>query len=451
MPPTPRALAALLLLAPACAEDSSFVLRWQVGRTADDAEQPLTTVRQCSDLGLSRVSVTTFADDRLTVEDTREFTCFPDEFTDPDGAAPGPELAAGTYFVTVLGLTRRGIPRPDPADEEEGVLARDQRKVVVDEKGQGVLVDGFRLVGIDECHDGIDNDRDGAIDDSDAPCRQGQAREDQDISGALFTFQAALLGGNPRATCAGLGIDRFRITLDGDDASVREIACTTVGQSFSADLPAGEHTWSAVGVAGDGEVVTAALTGEPFVVPSRDFVLVEIAVDFTLDTFLADPAFADPQLFAVEFMPYEGAPIARLCEPDDDLGALVLGAVSLTLEAAPLGSDAFAPVDTGVTLPSLMDAPFPVQAACTDFQQIRATSPLAWSAAGNARYRLVVEAEAAEPDGLGPCFSSADAPIELAPGVDIVLSVPRVRTDGACSDCPDGDECANCTDGVCTP
>lgn len=460
MPPTPRALAALLLLAPACAEDSSFVMRWQVGRTAEDAEVPLTSVRQCADLGLSHVKVTTLADDGST-EDVREFSCFPDAFADPNGAVGGPELGPGTYHVSILGLSRRDLPRPGPddpdpdPDDDVEILSRKQT-VVVRTKGEGLLVDGFRLIGIDECHDGIDNDRDGAVDQTDVPCRQGQVAEDLDISGALFTFEASLLGGNPRATCDGLDIDRIRITLDDDPANTREIPCTTLAQSFSADLAPGEHTWTVEGLADDGAPITAPLTGDaPFIVPEESFTLVEISVDFSLDRFLADPAFSKPQRFSIEFEPYEGAAVNRICAPD--LGALAISRVRLTLRAATADApDDFEVIEDMVTVPTLIhdDPVFPVTALCNRLTSVHSTSPLVWSATGYTGYKLQVEAwrEPFANDGLGPCFSSEMDPDILAPGVDVTLKIPRVRSDGVCSDCPDGvADCDNCIDGVCMP
>ena len=447
---TSPALAALLVLAPACAEDSSFVLRWNVGRTEDDAKVALTSVRQCSDLGLSRVKVLTLSADGTT-EDQREFPCFPDQFTDPGGAAPGPELGAGTYYVTILGLTRRGIPRDDPsvADEDE-VLARDQQTVVVHERGEGVVVDGFRLIGIDECHDGIDNDRDGAIDQADTPCRLGQTAEDRDIAGALFTFEATLLGGNERATCAGLGIGSFRITLDEDPTNTREIACTLVAQSFNATLAPGTHTWQVEAIAPGGKPLSAPLVGEEFVVPDEDFVLIPIDVDFSLDTFLAEPAFARPQRFSLEFQPYPDAPVNRQCQPRD--GTLWIHTVQLTLQGATADEpEKFEDVELmdPITIPSLEDAALPLLGQCYDFEQIRVTSEIPWSAAGYAHYRLIAEAFPVGSDVA--CFSNEDSPALLAPGVDLALTIPRVRTDGVCSDCPKDYACDNCVDGVCLP
>lgn len=444
---------AALALATACAEDSSFVLRWQVGRSEAEAALPLRSVRQCSDLGLGFVRVVTLDYDGNEV-DRREFPCFPDEFKQPDGAAPGPELAAGDYYVTVLGLTRRGLTRPDldPEDpsDPEPVLARAGLKVTVRSKGEGALVDDFRLIGADECADGIDNDRDGSVDLADPPCREGQVREDLDLSGALFTFEAQLLGGdNPRATCSNLGLASFRITLDGDAAGARTIPCTTTVQSFSADLPPGEHSWTVEGLDRDGAAVTEALSdpqAATFTVGATGFVLVPIAVDFTLASFLAEPPFRGPLPFSIQYQPYPDAPLGRPCDPSNlvDFGELVLGTTRVTLLAD-------GELATAVTLDEL---PFPVEAMCSEFDRLRVTSDLVWSTVeGASRYALQVEswAEGDDPQTAAPCFSNAAAPAVLAPNIDLALAVPRVRSDGACADCTSNTQCTRCEDGVCLP
>lgn len=441
---------AALTLATACAEDSSFVLRWQVGRSEAEADNMLRSVRQCSELGLAFVRVVTLTDDGTEV-DRREFPCFPDEFAEDDGAAPGPELGPGDYYVTVLGLTRRGTTRPDPSPEDpndpDPVLARDGQKVVVRSKGEGALVDGFRLIGADECADGIDNDRDGSVDLSDPPCREGKLREDQDLSGALFTFSATLLGGdNPHATCGALGLGSFRVTLDGDTAGARTIPCTTTLQSFSADLPPGEHSWVVEGLDLAGVPVTEAL-GDPaaatFTIAETGFTLVPIAVDFSIDSFLAEPAFAGPLEFSIQYQPYPDAPLPRPCDPAGlDLGELVLGTTRVTLRADGQVADQ-------VTLDEL---PFPVETMCTDFNGLRVTSDLVWGTqSGSSEYELVVEAWAAgdDPQTDAPCFSNAAAPEPLAPNISLALAVPRVRSDGTCADCTSNKQCTRCEDGVC--
>ena len=442
-------VAALTLATTACAEDSSFVLRWQVGRTEAEADRALRSVRQCSELGLSSVRVVTLTDDGTEV-DRREFPCFPDEFERADGAAPGPELSPGDYYVTVLGLTRRGLTRPDPNPEDpndpEPVLARDGQKVVVREKGEGALVSGFRLIGADECADGIDNDNDGSVDLSDPPCRDGQTREDLDLSGALFTFEATLLGGdNPRATCNGLGLASFRITLDGDGAGARTIPCTTTVQSFSADLPPGEHSWMVEGLDRDGVPVTEPLTdpnNANFTIGQTGFALVPIVVDFSIASFLAEPPFRGPLPFSIQYLPYPDAPLARPCDPTSlvDLGDLVLGTTRVTLLVDGQPSDQV----------TLDEVPFPVEDLCSEFDRIRNTSDLVWSTLeGGTRYDLQVEAWATDDDGKGPCFSNAAAPEPLAPNISLALAVPRVRSDGVCADCTSNEQCTRCEDGVC--
>lgn len=440
MLPGARLFAAMLLLASACAEDSSFVLRWRVGRTEADADaSPLRSVRQCSDLGLGYVRVTTTRADDNREADVREFPCFPDAFADPDGSAPGPELAAGTYNVYVLGLTRRGLVRPNPAapDDTDQILARDVARVVVNARGEGTLVDSFRLVGVDECHDGIDNDLDGAVDQSDAPCRRGLASEVLDATGAQFSFRAALLPGaddpegkgNPRATCDDLGIATYRVILDDDPAQRRDMPCAPLVAPFSDDLEPGTHTWSVVALDAQGDPLTAPIAGEPFVVRDRQYTLVPIDVAFTLDTFLAEPAFAAPLRFALDYASTLTPERPRACEEDGS--DLVIETVKLTLLADT--ADATMQPVTDVTVPGLMDAAFPVTASCLDLQKYaskRVTSPLPWSADGNREYYLVVEAFGADPDVA--CFSNAGAPARLAPGSELSLTIPRV--DGACAD-----------------
>lgn len=306
---------------------------------------------------------------------------FPDEFERADGAAPGPELGPGDYYVTVLGLTRRGLTRPDPNPEDpndpEPVLARDGQKVVVREKGEGALVSGFHLIGADECADGIDNDNDGSVDLADPPCRDGQTREDLDLSGALFTFEATLLGGdNPRATCSGLGLASFRITLDGDGAGARTIPCTTTVQSFSADLPPGEHSWTVEGLDRDGVPVTESLTdpnNANFTIGQTGFALVPIVVDFSIAFFLAEPPFRGPLSFLdrVPALPRRAAgPPLRPHQP------LSTSATSCSAPpASPLLTDG-QPQRPGH---ASYEAPFPVEDLCSELTGFRNTSDLVWS------------------------------------------------------------------------
>ncbi len=429
---------AALALATACAEDPSFVLRWQVGRDAVEAGQPLISVRQCSELGISRVRITTAEKGTNEVLDTREYPCFPDEFLEPDGAVGGPEVGAGEYDVTITALTRRDVPRPSPSEQQ----------VVVGSSGEGQLITSHRLVSVGECEDGIDNDRDGGVDNGDLACRQGQLRESLDNNATIFTFQASLLGGNPAATCDGLDLSLLRVTLDGDTKGAQTIACTTFLQSFSAYLPPGEHSWSVAGIDFQGNAVTEEITGDDpsFTVSDQGYAFVEIAVDLDLASFLAP--FNEPLRFSVEYEPYPDG--ERTCDILGlDLGVLVLGTTMVTLQD-----------ESGVSLAThtLVDAQmgedteFPLDDQCVAFDRTRTTSPVMWSdTPGQRDYTLKIETWAAADDPMTakPCYSNAAAPARLAPGFDSAILVPRTRSDGTCADCSSNKDCTRCEDGVC--
>ena len=306
----------------------------------------------------------------------------------------------------------------------------------------------FWLAGISECDDGIDNDRDGSVDASDLACRQGQPREDLDNSATLFTVKASLLGGNPNATCDGLGIDALRVILDGDLARAQQIPCTTELQSFSAYLSPGEHTWAIQGIGTGGAAVTQTLTGEgsTFTISERGYGFVPIALDLALGDFLAP--FSQPLRFTIAYEPYPDAPLTRTCGDvsDQELGTLQLGAIVVTLRD-----------ETGTALQTVTltdadmddDATFPIEAVCEDFAPTRNTSELVWSGEpGQGAYSLTVETWALNDDGGGPCYSNAQAPMQLAPGLSFTVLVPRQRSDGACVDCVKN-ECRRCEDGVC--
>jgi len=435
-----------LVLATACAEDPSFVLRWQVGRDAADAEKTLLTVRQCSELGISHVRVTTIDRADRSEVDTREYPCFPPEFNSPTGTVAGPEIGAGEYDVEVVGLTRRGLFRRDPDGE---ILGYDEHIITVRESGEGQQATAFRLVGINECDDGVDNDRDGGIDVGDLACRQGESLEDLDNSATLFTFQATLLGGNPQATCDGLGITDLRVILDGDLAGAQQIPCTTVPQSFSAYLPPGGHSWAVEGIDTSGVAVTQAITGadSQFEIGSFGFGFVPIAVDIGIETFLAP--FNEPLRFSVEYQPYPYAPTNRTCELGGDFGTLALGATIATLL-----DENREVVDSVMLTKAKMgeDAQFPLETVCTAFDSERTTTELMWSAMpGQRDYSLRVETWAAADDPTvdAPCYSNRVTPTRLAPGISSPVTVPRTRTDGTCADCSSNKDCLRCELGVC--
>ena len=435
-----------LVLATACAEDPSFVLRWQVGRDEADAEKTLLTVRQCSELGISHVRVTTTDRADRSEVDSRDYSCFPPEFETPTGTVAGPEIGPGEYDVEIVGMTRRGLLRRSPEGE---ILGYDKQVITVRESGEGQQATAFRLVGINECDDGVDNDRDGGIDAGDLACRQGASLEGLGNSATLFTFEATLLGGNPQATCAGLGVASLRVILDGDAAGAQEIPCTTVPQSFSAYLPPGTHSWAVEGLDASGVAVTQAIAGadSQFEIGKFGFGFVPIVVDLGIDAFLAP--FSEPLRFSVEYQPYPDAPLSRPCAVSGDFGTLALGVTAVTLL-----DEGHNVVDSVMLADAAMDedADFPIQAACTAFDRVRTTTELMWSAAAGQRgYSLRIETWAAADDPMAdaPCYSNRVAPSLLAPGISPAVTVPRTRTDGSCADCIDDEDCTRCEMGVC--
>ncbi|HEY0137624.1 MAG TPA: hypothetical protein VGB85_26245, partial [Nannocystis sp.] len=149
--------------------------------------------------------------------------------------------------------------------------------------------------------------------------------------------------------------------------------------------------------------------------------------------------------------PYEGAPLNRPCDVTGlDLGNLVLGATVVTL------LDEDGAVVTEVMLADAdmdEDASFPLEATCRDFDRVRNTTEIPWSAAAGQRaYSIKIETWAAADDPMvaAPCFSNGAAPMQLAPGISPAIVVPRTRTDGACADCAVGEgDCSRCEDRVC--
>ena len=172
------------------------------------------------------------------------------------------------------------------------------------------------------------------------------------------------------------------------------------------------------------------------------------AVDLGIETFL-EP-FSETLRFSIEYQPYEDAPLNRPCDVTGlDLGNLVLGATVVPLLD-----------ETGAEVSSIMladadmddDATFPLEAACKDFDRVRNTSEIPWSATpGQRAYSLKIETWAAGDDPMvaAPCFSNSAEPMPLAPGISPAIVVPRTRTDGACADCAGAQDCSRCEDRVC--
>lgn len=435
----------------ACAEDSSFLVRWRLGRDSDSVTA-LRAVNQCTELGIVKIRVTT-RDAAEAIVDEREFTCFPPGFDDPDTFAPGPEVGPGTYTIQVTALSRLGHPfyaidegdgstggeggesTGDPGSssssssgegliappEEREIVAFDTQEVVVAATGEGQKVD-FSIVGVPECDDGVDNDHDGTTDLADISCRGSRLGvEAIDTAALQITLLPRLLGDNPHATCAGLGIRSFLVDVAGPTGVQRALPCSDLSQTFSTDLAPGDYTLSlsALGFLNE-PLATLAVPAEAaaFSLAPSAFLSHVIPAEVTIPSFI-DPIEAEFGFSAA----YELASgdFTGACDPDgllidrvratllDQDGAAI--AAATLVEAPPLPAAAL----DGATLP------------CIALKRTRWVTPLIWDDApgGYTAVSVVVDAFKAGSDV--PCFSNADAPEPAAPNVS--FTIPLLRRD----------------------
>lgn len=450
-----RARLALVLAfaaqAGACTEAPSFQVRWKLHAytelpvDAKDAPK-LISVAQCTEFGISKIRMTTrrcgatCTDGPPEVVDEREFTCFPPGFEDPDAHAPGPEAGPGLYTVTLAALGRRGtnfcaIPEDTGGMTDDvdapgcEVIASAAREVTIRETGEGQKIDDMVIVAVPQCDDGVDNDHDGATDLADPSCRgERGGSEFGDVSAAQLTVRARLLGDNPNATCAGLGLRSLKLALAGPTALERVFACTTTAQTITSDLMPGTYTVSVTGIGQNGaELATAGLAPEVsgFELYPSDFRTLDIAADFDI------PSFHDPIVagFSASFevVPQPGEIAVTSCTPS---GKLVLDRVRLTIldqDMQPVPNakliDPASPLDGVQTIPCKKN-----------FTRALPVEPLTWGDAPMAYRALYVRAEVLPVGGDTPCFGNADAPAPAAPNVSFPITLPRLSDQGACAD-----------------
>lgn len=433
--PRPRLLPLLALAAATgCTEEPSFGVRWQLGRSPD-AIVPLTSVAQCTELGLSRVVVVTRKGDAIV--DEREFSCFPAEFADPEAVAPGPEVGPGTYSVSVTAIGHRGVAYKATIDEDSGgpkepaeiTFASANREVVIQTTGEGQKVTDFALLGPPECSDGVDNDRDGATDLADPSCRGDVlGSESADLAAAQITLRPELMGGNPHATCRGLGLSTIKLDLAGPTPLVQSFECGTTSRTISEDLSGGVYTITVTGHGSDG-TERARPTLDPaqatFELKALDFHTAVVDADFTIASLLTGLT-ADFS-FSLEVEPAPDVLPVTTCTPGQ--GNLVLDNVVITLldeQMAPI-TDAF--LYNGMTPLPLDGTPIP----CTDLLKVRTVEPLLWDDEGDGHQAVYVRVEAFPAGSDTPCFGTAE-PEPAAPNASFPILLRRLSTEGACAD-----------------
>ncbi|PCC74537.1 hypothetical protein SAMN02745121_06902 [Nannocystis exedens] len=435
-------LALATVAAAGCAEDPSFWVRWRLQPPEQAEAAELVSVDQCTELGISGIRVST-RDQGNALLDEREFPCFPSGFEDRDARAPGPEVGAGTYSVTVTALGRRAVQfcadEPAPAADTDGseadtsckkVLASVAQDVVIREAGEGKPLDVV-IVGAPQCSDGIDNDRDGYTDLADPSCAGDRAGfELGDSAGAQVVVRPQLMSGNPSAYCDGLGLSQIELAITGPTAKKLRFTCTTTAQTFTESLDPGDYTLSVTGLDAKGKVL-AVPTLDPdlvnFTLAPEGFRSVDLPADFTIASFLA-PIEAGFEFSLALLSGPEQQPLTT-CEPEP---GLVIDRVRLTVLGPDLELVPTAALHDGANPPIVLDGVTTVP--CTLLGGLPRIEPLVWDDAPMAHEELYLRVEAFAVGSDVPCYGNGDEPVPAAPNASLAIELPRVASDGACAE-----------------
>ncbi len=432
------ALASLGMTSTGCAEDPSYVVRWQIVPPGTvPAEAPaLTSPKQCTDSGIARVRMTT--KQAGLVVDSREYPCFPPEFFELDAVAGGPELAVGDYSVELQPLNHRGAN-----------LGSGSQHAVTIGSETPIQLNNARLGATDECQDGVDNDRDGAVDDADRGCRIG-ALEGDDTFIRTFIVHPKLFDGEV-TSCAQIGIENIRVWVD-DGLTVEEflLPCSVnEPQDFIYRLAEGKRLYNltveAAGLNKDDEEITVRRVTPPESLSAP----VQVDANFGVRDF--KESLVAPMGFTVRFLPHPASEFDYGCEitPALELDALELELVD---GETPMGALSFVDRD-GLPLDG---SPRP----CVDYDIV--TEPLTWSnkeTLGADEHRsYAIRARGLSELG-ETCFDNADQVLvrgvpDVRPTVPTTVDVVVGRPEGAtltrsCADCFADVHCGCDTNNCC--
>ena len=462
--PHAAALLGLVTLG-ACTEPPAYEVRWNLvgeaglaaGSIPDfDAVDELVSVKQCADVGITRVRVTTLRASG-SILDVQEYPCFPRVFS-VGGGVEVPALPEGEYTVEVEALRRTGEPwtcEDDPDTEEVELCIGFAEASVTVAEGSLPVVEVV-LLHPPECDDGIDNDRDGRVDGKDPACLlDPSGPESAEGSVTLFQLSVGFLD-NPAVRPANVGVDGFELTVDGE--LLLEVAANELDTNqwpfrlplISERFDPGTHQFSIVAL-GDGVART-----DPF---ELEFNVSEESAGFVFEDF----AFLDTTFLEPIVEPFGVSAGLRLDPSDEtgppcDLGGRIGGAqVQIETTRWRVTDADGQPVDaatlglTGSTLAGSLvasdEADGWVSFACP--LSVVLSSPLAW---GN--YSVEVAARIGATD----CFVS-DGPFGLAPigdGSAQSLVLDRVVDDqgeppAGCEECQVDSDCSGqvCEAGIC--
>ena len=458
------------------------MLRWKLEVDADGPNQPgepvevsLSSVKQCSEVGLSRVRVSTRGLDDVLV-DQREYPCFVPAFAAGE-LAPGPELEPGEYSVEIEGLRRTGEPWPcviDPDDPDPAAcVARAERSVTVSEEGPPVQLDDIVLVAPPQCDDGIDNDGDGHVDLTDPACLVDLSdAESADLGVVVFQLSLTFLDSEiVTAANVGVGWIRLWVDLDADGVIDGEDAPDDADVDFVFDIPAhqiqedvspfrlplvaerfdsGSYELQVIALSGDKQAVTEAAI-VPFTADEQLGGFQLATINFGEAQFL-EPI-VEPLSFTWSLLTYPGA-LAKYCDPPGDLviDRLRVRVTDTSVDPPAALDDATLDLTTGsnTSLGNRVEEPngwIAFDCAATSLR----SAELVWGS-----YALEMQAQAAG----STCFATA-APLEVPPlgsGSVESLYIERVLEGDApppgCADCQQDADCGDlaaysCENNIC--
>lgn len=440
-------LAAGLVLAAGlagCAEPSSFHLRWRVDPNPyDDAPgdpnaPALTGPEGCTAHGLHQVRVQAFTEDGATLVDQRTFSCFPRGFADPDDVVEGPGLRPGTYQFRIQGVRRDGFVWASDGDLGPGLVVLDGVEILGPDEPVRLEGDGGDpvLPAPPQCTDGVDNDRDGLVDQTDLSCQGENLRfEDEGTRIIQFRMEVSLLDHNPNMigieACLAVGIDHFVARVP-DGQELESVSCVEAlaGPTFFT-LTTNDPPTEVEVVARDAADQDVTVTQVAPVSPAGSTFL---EIDF------ADTDFLTPITAAFGFVLDFGAGVSDCQDPAG--GTLALADLLVTVLGAH-GQVLPVPVELSDGTP--LDGATPV--ACPGGPLLSA--PVPWGG-----YLLDAKARSAA----GEVCYRTEAPEPAAPGTPIGFRVPLTRVvppPPSCVDCTTGDDCEPglvCNpDGLCAP
>lgn len=448
-----------------CDEPPSYHLRWRLGDEAALTEPnlaaALTSIKQCAEVGVSKVRVKTRRASDDVVVDDREYPCFPGAFQRGE-AVEGPALPAGEYVVEVLRVRRTGEPWICEEDEQCSTFVSDGGNVIT--VGEGLLpIVEVVLLQPAQCDDGIDNDRDGRVDGKDPACiLDPTGPESAETNFTLLQLAVRFLD-SPAVFPANVSVAALRLGLDtdvdgdpSDDELLVQIPAYELDTSqspfrlplLSYDFDAGDYVLSIHAVDSAGNQLTSLHELE-FVVPDDPFIVqvFEFGDDRFLEPIVEPIAATLGLLLAPEDLTGPTCTLGGVGGKIDQMWFRVTDEDGQPVDAATLGLSGLA---SGQSLMPVDEADGWISFACPSSMIISA--PLTWG-----RYTLEVEAR----KGGVACFASTE-PLALAPkgkaGAQNLLLSRIVDEQGVppagCEECSvdsEADECSGqvCESGIC--